>query len=712
MADEARDPVLSAYLAASSASAADAAAWKARFDADPEDMPARAAWLGWMMNQGLQECWDSTDYRRSVVWLVTHHPDSQLACMLGVLAPAKSENGFYEELRRVWLHAVEEAPSNLAVLSNAASFFWQSEPERRLELLETARGLAPSDPGQELQLAQYWLTRARRYGESEDASPYSFEQEFDQESAGKGLEHARRAVELSRRTGFNEWTEVCRVTAAAAAGNWPQAEQYATELLGLTGDPDSRRVTGNVCFHAHRVLGLAALRRGDVESAKQHLLGCCTGGTSPQLSTFGPDWSLARELLQHGARPAVLEFLGACRTLWKGHEDELDLWQHQIRRGERCTFSRASGDLVGMELRRYERLRASAPQGSRADQHRDPRMAAYSEGTKGKDEQAQDWLERLARDPGDLSARASWLGWCSLALTSDPGLLRRAFEHLEWLVRNHPTLDFTSQVCLMYTRNAGSALKDELRTLWRERSERPDADARELGNAARFFRVDDPAYGLELLARAAAQEPQSSYWPCILADAHIRRAHLRAWPDPKAGEWYSRLYDPSICSLALEAAERARSIGKPDIPADFQLFTHMIAAAGAGRWERAAEISREFLALSSSMELPAEQREHRLHHAHQVLGHAALRRGERETARSELRLSLACITPDSPGFWHPSPGLAFELQAAGEHEAMVEYLELCRPRWKESQAQLDLWQAQARSGRTPEIGPLVMLHPI
>jgi hypothetical protein len=43
---------------------------------------------------------------------------------------------------------------------------------------------------------------------------------------------------------------------------------------------------------------------------------------------------------------------------------------------------------------------------------------------------------------------------------------------------------------------------------------------------------------------------------------------------------------------------------------------------------------------------------------------------------------------------------------------MVEYLELCRPRWKDSQAQLDAWQAQARSGRTPELGPLVMLHPI
>src|SRR6188474_3658865 len=138
MADEARDPVLSAYLAARSASELDAASWAARIAAEPEDMVARASWLGWMMNRGLGDCWESADYRQSVEWLVTHYPDCQLASMLGVLAPAKSESGFYDELRRVWIHAVEAQPSNRAVLNNAASFFWQSEPERQLELLEAA----------------------------------------------------------------------------------------------------------------------------------------------------------------------------------------------------------------------------------------------------------------------------------------------------------------------------------------------------------------------------------------------------------------------------------------------------------------------------------------------------------------------------------------------------------------------------------------------
>jgi hypothetical protein len=711
VADDERDPVLSAYLAARSASDADATAWAAHIESDPEDMVARASWLGWMMSRGLDDCWKSAEYRQSVVWLVTHHPGSQLAGMLGLLAPARSESGFYEDLRRLWIRAAEVEPSNLAVLNNAATFFWQSEPERQLEFLEAARKLMPDEPRQEHQLAQYWLTRARRYRSWDDASPYRFEDEFDQGLARKGLEHARRAVELSRKTGFNEWFEVTPASAAAAAGDWVQADSLATDVLRRIEGSERQGSDGTVAFHAHRIQGLAALRRGDLESAKRHLLSSCSRGPL-WLSASGSDWSLARELLERGENTTVLQFLEACQATWSNRDDAAELWKHQIRRGEPCAFSRTGGDLVGMELKRHERRLASAPPGRQADQPRDPQMAAYSAGTKGTDEQAQSWLERLARDPSDLSARASWLGWCSLALTRDPGLRRQAFEHLEWLVRHHPTLEFSSQVCLIYTRNAGSILKEDLLRLWREYSARQDADARELGNAARFFRVDDPAFGLELLARAAAQQPESSYWPCILADAQIRRAHVQPQSVATNGEWYSRLYDSSICSLALEAAERARSIGSPDVPADFLLFTHMIAAAGAGQWERAAEIAREVLATIATMELPAERKERGMHHAHQVLGHAALRRGERETARAELRQSLACLSLDSPEYGHPSPGLAFELQAAGEHEAMVEYLERCRPRWKESQAQLDLWQAQARSGRTPEIGPLVMFHPI
>lgn len=95
------------------------------------------------------------------------------------------------------------------------------------------------------------------------------------------------------------------------------AEHIARELLqrfsGLIYDWNH----GNAIHYANLVLGRVALRRGDTERAKTHLLRA--GGTpgSPQLNDYGPDMTLARELLERGEAATVLRYLSLCSRFWR-----------------------------------------------------------------------------------------------------------------------------------------------------------------------------------------------------------------------------------------------------------------------------------------------------------------------------------------------------------------------------------------------------------
>jgi hypothetical protein len=69
--------------------------------------------------------------------------------------------------------------------------------------------------------------------------------------------------------------------------------------------------------------------------AKADLLdaGRVSGGWT--LTSFGPNMSLAKELLEKGERDAVLQYLDLCRKFWSyGAKKSLDPWSEQIRNGQ------------------------------------------------------------------------------------------------------------------------------------------------------------------------------------------------------------------------------------------------------------------------------------------------------------------------------------------------------------------------------------------
>lgn len=121
-------------------------------------------------------------------------------------------------------------------------------------------------------------------------------------------------------------------------GNAEVARRYANELLDLAPKFRTSWNHGNAIHHGNLVLGRLALKAGDRASAVQYLL--LAGGThgSPQLDTFGPNMTLARDLLAQGEKEAVLRFFIQCKAFWKLHDGQLDRWAADVRSGRQPDF--------------------------------------------------------------------------------------------------------------------------------------------------------------------------------------------------------------------------------------------------------------------------------------------------------------------------------------------------------------------------------------
>ncbi len=133
---------------------------------------------------------------------------------------------------------------------------------------------------------------------------------------------------------------------AADPRSLPNAEAAARRLLWQARSPQLAADfwnRGNAVHYGHILLGRCALQRGDLVEARRELLLASAVAGSPQLSSFGPDMTLADELLRRGEAPLVLEYLSRCRPLWHPSKSRLDEWRSAIERGLPPEFGANSG---------------------------------------------------------------------------------------------------------------------------------------------------------------------------------------------------------------------------------------------------------------------------------------------------------------------------------------------------------------------------------
>jgi hypothetical protein len=123
-----------------------------------------------------------------------------------------------------------------------------------------------------------------------------------------------------------------------AVGKIEDARKYATELLTLAPNYESNWNYGNAIQDGNLVLGRIAVREGRIEEAKQYLLAAGKSKGSPQMDSFGPNMSLAKDLLEKGERDTVLQYFELCRKFWTMDYGKLDDWSQEVKAGKVPNF--------------------------------------------------------------------------------------------------------------------------------------------------------------------------------------------------------------------------------------------------------------------------------------------------------------------------------------------------------------------------------------
>ena len=109
-------------------------------------------------------------------------------------------------------------------------------------------------------------------------------------------------------------------------GKTEDAMKYANELLKLADSFQSNWNYGNAIHKGNIVLGRIALTSNKVELAKEYLYKAGNTPGSPQLNSFGPNMTLAKELLERSERDVVKKYLIQCGKFWKMDNDRLEFW--------------------------------------------------------------------------------------------------------------------------------------------------------------------------------------------------------------------------------------------------------------------------------------------------------------------------------------------------------------------------------------------------
>ncbi|NCC50441.1 MAG: hypothetical protein EOM20_04410 [Spartobacteria bacterium] len=132
---------------------------------------------------------------------------------------------------------------------------------------------------------------------------------------------------------------LCAAIRKAKKTDTPEdARELALELESLAPKYKGTSSYGNAIQDANQVLGRIALAQGDIAEAKKRLLASADSDGSPTMNSFGPNMTLAKELLQKGEKEVVLQYFDRCRRFWSFHSDKLDKWSADVKAGRIPAF--------------------------------------------------------------------------------------------------------------------------------------------------------------------------------------------------------------------------------------------------------------------------------------------------------------------------------------------------------------------------------------
>ncbi len=306
---------LSLAVGNSNLSPDEVAALEQKVELDANDIASRVKLLGYYFLARSHSDAANSARRKHILWLIEHAStlDISGSPYAGVDHIADPEG--YAQAKAAWLKQIEANPDDVRVLDNAAKFFTLSDRDRAIESLEKAHTLDQKNPE--------WL---ERLGHIHFLGMHSNSSAERMRAAKTALEYFESALGLSAPKDDHLLVYVAK--SALAADESTKARGYAKQMLNKG---DSGWNAGINIHHGNIVLGRLALREGNIEEAKKHLLAAGKTPGAPTLNSFGPNMSLALELLEAGERDVVLEYFELCSKFWD--REELDVWTKEVKEG-------------------------------------------------------------------------------------------------------------------------------------------------------------------------------------------------------------------------------------------------------------------------------------------------------------------------------------------------------------------------------------------
>ncbi len=296
----------------------------------PKDTPARIA-----------------QRKKHRLWFIRNRPDmeyfeySTVFSLFGDLDASE-----LPELKAAWIEAVGAHASEPRVRLNAAEFMREKDPVTAESLLVKGAELFPDDYRFMLELSKIYRRRAQLIA-MVDVEASAAVRARELEAGEAALKLLKRERSESRDADRRSLLLSLSGT-ALEAGKPDTAKALATELILDFGQNAASPIFDDAVHTGNIVLGRVALKAGDVEKAKEHLLIAIKAPLRMEKSWLADiDVDLARELLAIGEKDVVLEYLKLSEGLSNlQNEPELfaeklkaiRLWQVQIKEGKTPTF--------------------------------------------------------------------------------------------------------------------------------------------------------------------------------------------------------------------------------------------------------------------------------------------------------------------------------------------------------------------------------------
>jgi RNA polymerase sigma factor (sigma-70 family) len=275
----------------------------------PNDGAARATLIGYYFAHYTDQA-SVRAQRAHVRWFLSSCPQTALPPGIVIATLPGVDPEGYEELKTLLSKNLASAGHIPEVNAGAAGLLSIMDSSQASQLLALALSQDPNRPE--------WLIAQGRA-------------QLRHSQPALALGSLELAVELDPSARFDTLDSMAK--AALAASDVTKARRYAEELLNDAEEHREDYNYANAIHQSHLVLGLVALGRNDVTEAERQLILAGKIPGSPQLSSFGPNMSLAKALLERGKKETVLDFLRECSSIWEsGWEDgTLTEWANAIR---------------------------------------------------------------------------------------------------------------------------------------------------------------------------------------------------------------------------------------------------------------------------------------------------------------------------------------------------------------------------------------------